>query len=77
MSVRLSRWLVSLLLRRITVGSLLVVEGDERRVYGSGRARLRPSGSPPRGRGRSCCAAAAGWLRPLPKACGTRPIWWR
>ena len=36
MSVRLSRWLVSLLLRRIAVGSLLVVEGEERRVYGSG-----------------------------------------
>ena len=36
MSVWLSRRLVSLLLRRITVGSLIVVEGDERRVYGSG-----------------------------------------
>ena len=36
MSVRLSRWLVSLLLQRIAVGSLLVVEGEERRVYGSG-----------------------------------------
>jgi len=36
MSVWLSRRLVSLLLRRITVGSLLVVVGDERRVYGSG-----------------------------------------
>ena len=36
MSVRISRWLVSLLLRRIAVGSLLVVEGEERRVYGSG-----------------------------------------
>ena len=36
MSTSLSRRLVSLLLRRITVGSLLVVEGDERLVYGSG-----------------------------------------
>jgi cyclopropane-fatty-acyl-phospholipid synthase len=36
MSVRLSRWLVSLLLQRIAVGTLLVVEGEERRVYGSG-----------------------------------------
>ena len=36
MSVWLSRWLVSLLLRRIRVGSLIVVEGDERRAYGSG-----------------------------------------
>ena len=36
MSVRFSRWIVSLLLRRIRVGSLLVVEGDERRAYGSG-----------------------------------------
>ncbi len=36
MSVWLSRWLVSLLLARIKVGSLVVVEGDERRVYGSG-----------------------------------------
>jgi cyclopropane-fatty-acyl-phospholipid synthase len=36
MSVSLSRWLVSLLLRRIKVGNLIVVEGDERRVYGSG-----------------------------------------
>ena len=36
MSTSLARWLVSILLRRITVGSLLVVEGDERRVYGSG-----------------------------------------
>ncbi len=36
MSVWVSRWLVSILLRRITVGSLVVVEGDVRRVYGSG-----------------------------------------
>ena len=36
MSVRLSRWLVSILLRRIETGSLIVIEGDERRVYGSG-----------------------------------------
>ena len=36
MSAWLARRLVSLLLRRITVGSLVVVEGDERRVYGSG-----------------------------------------
>jgi cyclopropane-fatty-acyl-phospholipid synthase len=36
MSVRLSRWIVSLLLQRIAVGTLLVVEGEERRVYGSG-----------------------------------------
>jgi hypothetical protein len=36
MSVWLSRRLVLLLLRQIRVGSLLVVEGDERRVYGSG-----------------------------------------
>jgi cyclopropane-fatty-acyl-phospholipid synthase len=36
MSVWLSRRLVSILLRRIKVGSLVVVEGDERRVYGSG-----------------------------------------
>lgn len=36
MSVWLSRWLVSILLRRIKVGGLVVVEGDERRVYGSG-----------------------------------------
>jgi len=36
MTRRVSRWLVSVLLRRIRVGSLLVVEGDERRVYGSG-----------------------------------------
>ena len=36
MSSSLARRLVSILLRRITVGSLLVVEGDERRVYGSG-----------------------------------------
>ena len=36
MSVRFSRWLVSILLRRIETGSLIVIEGDERRVYGSG-----------------------------------------
>ena len=36
MSVWLSRRLVLLLLRRITVGSLIVVEGDERLVFGSG-----------------------------------------
>ncbi len=36
MSAWLSRWLVSILLRRIRVGSLVVVEGDVRRVYGSG-----------------------------------------
>ena len=36
MSARLARRLVSLLLARITVGSLVVVGGDERRVYGSG-----------------------------------------
>jgi cyclopropane-fatty-acyl-phospholipid synthase len=32
----LSRWMVSLLLRRIATGSLLIVEGGERYVYGSG-----------------------------------------
>jgi cyclopropane-fatty-acyl-phospholipid synthase len=36
MTRRVSRWLVSVLLRRIRVGSLVVVEGGERRVYGSG-----------------------------------------
>jgi cyclopropane-fatty-acyl-phospholipid synthase len=36
MIVWLSRWLVSILLRRIKVGSLVVVDGGERRVYGSG-----------------------------------------
>jgi cyclopropane-fatty-acyl-phospholipid synthase len=36
MSVRLSRWLVSLLLQRIKVGSLIVVDGDERLVFGAG-----------------------------------------
>ena len=36
MSVWLSRRLVLLLLRRIKVGSLIVVEGDERLVFGSG-----------------------------------------
>ena len=36
MNVRLARWLVSILLRRIKTGSLIVIEGDERRVYGSG-----------------------------------------
>ncbi len=36
MTVWFSRWIVSLVLRRIRVGSLLVVEGDERRAYGSG-----------------------------------------
>ena len=32
----LSRWMVSFLLRRITTGSLVIVEGGERHVYGSG-----------------------------------------
>jgi cyclopropane-fatty-acyl-phospholipid synthase len=36
MSVWLARRLVSLLLRRITVGSVIVLEGDERLVFGSG-----------------------------------------
>ena len=36
MSVWLSRRLVSILLRRIKVGSLVVVEGDERLVFGAG-----------------------------------------
>ena len=36
MSTWLARRLVSILLGRIKVGSLIVVEGDERRVYGSG-----------------------------------------
>ncbi len=36
MSVRLARGLMSILFRRIKVGSLIVVEGDERRVFGSG-----------------------------------------
>ena len=36
MSVSLARWLVSILLRRIKVGSLIVIDRDERRVYGSG-----------------------------------------
>jgi cyclopropane-fatty-acyl-phospholipid synthase len=47
MTRRVSRWLVSVLLRRIRVGSLLVLEGGERRVYGSGApiatVRLRSS----------------------------------
>ena len=33
---RLARWLLSLFLRRIGTGSLIVVEGAQRRVYGSG-----------------------------------------
>ncbi len=36
MTTRLSRWIVSALLRRISGGSLVVVEGDQRRVHGSG-----------------------------------------
>jgi cyclopropane-fatty-acyl-phospholipid synthase len=36
MTVRLSRRLVSILLARIEVGCLVVVDGGERRVYGSG-----------------------------------------
>ena len=36
MSESVSRWLGSLLLRRIGVGSLVVVEGERRRSYGSG-----------------------------------------
>jgi len=36
MSTRAFRRLAALLLRRIRVGSLVVVEGDERRTYGSG-----------------------------------------
>ncbi|MGO9753048.1 MAG: class I SAM-dependent methyltransferase [Solirubrobacteraceae bacterium] len=36
MSAWLCRWLVSLLLARIKAGSLIVFEGDARRVYGSG-----------------------------------------
>jgi cyclopropane-fatty-acyl-phospholipid synthase len=36
MSVWLSRRVVSILLRRIRIGSLIVVEGDERRAFGSG-----------------------------------------
>jgi cyclopropane-fatty-acyl-phospholipid synthase len=36
MTARLSRWLVSMLLRRIKVGTLVVVEGEQRHVYGSG-----------------------------------------
>jgi cyclopropane-fatty-acyl-phospholipid synthase len=36
MTGRLSRRMVSVLLRRISVGSLVVVEGGERHVYGSG-----------------------------------------
>ncbi len=33
---RLSRWIVSILLRRVSVGSLIVVERGERHIYGSG-----------------------------------------
>jgi cyclopropane-fatty-acyl-phospholipid synthase len=36
MTGRLSRWMVSILLRRIRTGSLVVLEGGERHVYGSG-----------------------------------------
>jgi len=47
MTRHVSRWTVSVLLRRIRVGSLLVVEGGERQVYGSGApiatVRLRSS----------------------------------
>jgi cyclopropane-fatty-acyl-phospholipid synthase len=36
MTRRVSRWLVSVLLRRIRVGSLVIVEDGERHVYGTG-----------------------------------------
>ncbi|HEY1519610.1 MAG TPA: cyclopropane-fatty-acyl-phospholipid synthase family protein [Solirubrobacteraceae bacterium] len=36
MTARAARWLLSLLLRRIRTGTLTVIEGGERRVYGSG-----------------------------------------
>ena len=36
MTERLSRRIVSVLLRRLRVGSLIIVEGGERYVYGSG-----------------------------------------
>ncbi|HEY4827078.1 MAG TPA: class I SAM-dependent methyltransferase, partial [Solirubrobacteraceae bacterium] len=36
MTDRMSRWLLSRLLRRIARGSLILVEDGERRVYGSG-----------------------------------------
>ncbi len=36
MTGRVSRWMVSVLLRRIRIGRLVIVEGRERRVYGSG-----------------------------------------
>ena len=77
MSVWLSRRLVSLLLRRIKVGSLIVVEGDERLVFGSGSPTATVRIDSPRTWPNARCAAAAEWLRPLPKACGTRRIWSR
>ena len=47
MSRRLSRGIVSVLLRRIRIGSLVVIEGGVRNVYGSGAptatVRLRSS----------------------------------
>ena len=47
MITRLSRRIVTLMLRRIRVGTLVVVEGEERRTYGSGApiatVRLRSS----------------------------------
>lgn len=39
MTRRLTRGIVSVVLRRISVGSLVVVEGGERHVYGSGSPR--------------------------------------
>jgi len=36
MTGRASRWIVSILLRRISVGSLVIVEDGERHTYGSG-----------------------------------------
>ena len=72
MTVRLSRRLVSILLARIEVGCLVVVEGGERRVYGSGAPSAIVRIDSPQTSGECCCAAAVGWQRPLPSGCGTR-----
>ena len=73
MTERLARKIVLSVLARIEVGRLTVVEGGERAELSAAARLRRPSASGIPRHGGRCCAAAAGWLRPIATVSGTRP----
>ena len=76
MTVRLARRIVSLLLRRITVGSLIVVEGDGGACSARGARRDRLD-RVRRGRWPELLRGSRGLAEAYAEASGTHPTSWR